>query len=129
MMWKVLFSALAAVVTVASASEALLGGPRDVDVNDEGLRNALNFAVVQHNRGTNDAYLSQPAEVVKAQIQVVAGLKYVITVKMAKTSCRKGSDEVCSVHQDPAKARSYQCTFTVWSRPWLGDITLLKEEC
>lgn len=68
MMWKLVFPALAAVFTLGSA--ALIGGPRDIDVNDSGVQNALNFAVVQHNRGTNDMFVSQVAEVIKAQSQV-----------------------------------------------------------
>ena len=33
-------------------------------------------------------------------------MKYVITVRMAKTPCRKGSEnEVCGIHQDPEMAR------------------------
>ncbi|XP_028279458.1 cystatin C (amyloid angiopathy and cerebral hemorrhage) [Parambassis ranga] len=128
-MWKVVFPVLAAVFAVGLGGMA--GGFRDVDLNaDEGAQNALNFAVVQHNKATNDMYLSQVAEVVKAQAQVVAGMKYVITVKMGKTPCRKDSAaEVCAVHQDPAKARPYQCTFTVWSRPWLNDIRLIDQTC
>ncbi|XP_031157915.1 cystatin C (amyloid angiopathy and cerebral hemorrhage) [Sander lucioperca] len=128
MMWKIVFPVLAAVFAVGLGG--LVGGFSDVDINNEGVRNALNYAVVQHNRGSNDMYLSQVAEVVKAQRQVVAGMKYVITVRMAKTPCRKGSEnEVCAIHQDPAMARPYQCTFTVWSRPWINDIQLLKETC
>ncbi|CAK6951734.1 cystatin C (amyloid angiopathy and cerebral hemorrhage) [Scomber scombrus] len=91
MMWKLVFPALAAVFTLGLAG--MVGGPRDIDVNDSGLKNALNFAVVQHNRGTNDLFVSQVAEVLKAQSQF------------------------------------YQCTFTVWSRPWLSDIRVLEEKC
>ncbi|XP_042290086.1 cystatin C (amyloid angiopathy and cerebral hemorrhage) [Thunnus thynnus] len=128
MMWKLVVPVLAAVFTAGLG--ALVGGLRDIDVNDEGARNALNFAVVKHNRGTNDLYLSQVAEVVKVQSQVVAGTKYVITVRMGKTSCRKDSvNEVCAIHQDLAKARPYLCTFTVWSRPWINDISVLDEKC
>lgn len=37
---------------------------------------------------------------------MVAGIKYVITVKMAKTPCRKdGVEEVCAIHTDQAKAK------------------------
>ena len=67
-MWKLVVPVLAAVFTAGLG--ALVGGLRDIDVNDEGARNALNFAVVKHNRGTNDLYLSQVAEVVKVQSQV-----------------------------------------------------------
>ncbi|CAK6951735.1 cystatin C (amyloid angiopathy and cerebral hemorrhage) [Scomber scombrus] len=128
MMWKLVFPALAAVFTLGLAG--MVGGPRDIDVNDSGLKNALNFAVVQHNRGTNDLFVSQVAEVLKAQSQVVAGMKYIVTVKMGKTDCRKGSGvEVCTIHPETDKARFYQCTFTVWSRPWLSDIRVLEEKC
>lgn len=68
MMWKLVFPALAVFFTLGLG--ALVGGPRDIDVTDPGMLNALNFAVAQHNRGTNDLYLSQVAEVVKAQSQV-----------------------------------------------------------
>ncbi|XP_034753446.1 cystatin C (amyloid angiopathy and cerebral hemorrhage) [Etheostoma cragini] len=128
MMWKVVFPVLAAVFAVGSGG--LVGGFSEVDVHDEGVRDALNYAVVQHNKGSNDLYLSQVAEVLKAQRQVVAGMKYIITVKMAKTPCRKGREnDVCDIHQDRAKAQPYQCTFTVWNRPWLNEIQMVAETC
>lgn len=38
--------------------------------------------------------------------QVVSGYKYVITVKLGRTPCRKGSaQEECAIHQDPQMAR------------------------
>ncbi|XP_023281673.1 cystatin-C [Seriola lalandi dorsalis] len=127
-MWKLVFPVLAAVFAVGLGS--LVGGPQDIDINQEGAREALDFAVVQHNRGTNDLFLSQVAKVVKVQRQVVAGSKYIITVKMGKTPCRKDSaNELCAVHTDEALARPYQCTFTVWSRPWINDIRMLDEKC
>lgn len=67
-MWKIVFTVLAAVLAVGLGG--MVGGFQDMDVNDEGARNALNFAVVQHNRANNDMYLSQVAEVVKVQRQV-----------------------------------------------------------
>ncbi|XP_070771876.1 cystatin C (amyloid angiopathy and cerebral hemorrhage) [Enoplosus armatus] len=129
MMLKIVFTVLAAVVAVGLGG--MVGGYNDIDMNDEGARNALDFAVVRHNSGNNDIYLSQVAEVVKVQRQVVAGAKYSITVRMAKTPCRKDrAIELCATHQqDPEKAQPYTCTFTVWSRPWLNDIRLLDEKC
>ncbi|KAF0027322.1 hypothetical protein F2P81_020063 [Scophthalmus maximus] len=127
-MWKLVLPVLAAVLAVGWG--VLVGAPSDVDANDAGVQDALNFAVVKHNRGTNDMYLSQVAEVVKVQRQLVSGTKYTITVKMAKTPCRKESaNEVCAIYQDQELARPYECRFVVWSRPWLGDITMLDEKC
>ncbi|XP_071754100.1 cystatin C (amyloid angiopathy and cerebral hemorrhage) [Centroberyx gerrardi] len=128
MSWKVTVSIFAAVFAVGMA--VMTGAPVDANVNEEGVQNALKFAVVQHNKKSNDMYLSQVAQVIRAQKQVVAGTKYIITVQMGKTPCRKnGAEETCAIHADPEMARPYQCTFTVWSRPWLPAIELLKQTC
>ncbi|CAG09511.1 unnamed protein product [Tetraodon nigroviridis] len=124
-MWKAIFLVYTAVFAVSSG--LMPGGFQDVDPNDEGVKGALNFAVVQHNRASNDMYLRQVAEVVKVQRQVVSGLKYVITVNMARSLCRKSSpQEVCEI---PQSAQPYQCTFTVWTRPWVNEVKLLNETC
>ncbi|XP_003964277.1 cystatin C (amyloid angiopathy and cerebral hemorrhage) [Takifugu rubripes] len=123
-MWKVAFLVFTAVSAVSSS---MVGGFQDADPNDERVKNALNFAVVQHNRASNDMYLSQVAQVVKVQTQVVSGIKYVITANMARSVCRKSeARELCEI---PEHAQPYQCTFTVWSRPWLNQVQLLKETC
>ncbi|XP_054885663.1 cystatin-C-like [Poeciliopsis prolifica] len=127
MMWKIVFVLLSALLAVEGS---LIGGVTDIDIHNDGVQNALNFAVAQHNSGNNDMFLRQAAEVVKAQVQVVAGLKYILTVKMVKTSCRKNNvNQVCDVKSLPADAQPYQCRFTVWSRPWLNDIRMLEEKC
>ncbi|XP_071264994.1 cystatin-like isoform X2 [Salvelinus alpinus] len=90
-------------------------------------RDALQFAVAEYNKGTNDPYVWQVAKVVKAQKQVVAGMKYIFTVQMARTLCMKGRVKDCTVHQYPAV--TYQCIFEVWSRPRLGEIQLIKQAC
>ncbi|MEQ2200870.1 hypothetical protein XENOCAPTIV_004188 [Xenoophorus captivus] len=125
-MWKTVVIFISALVAVEGA---MVGGLTDIEINNEGVQNALDFAVAQHNRGTNDVFLSQAAKVVKAQVQVVSGLKYFITVQMEKTSCRKGrANEQCDPLDKPAN-RPYQCTFIVWSRPWINDIRLIEEKC
>lgn len=67
-MWKAIFLVFIAVSAVSSG--LMPGGFQDVDPNDEGARYAANFAVVQHNRASNDMYLNQLVEVVKVQRQV-----------------------------------------------------------
>ncbi|CAB1313032.1 unnamed protein product [Coregonus sp. 'balchen'] len=127
--WKIVVPLLAVAFTVAS-SAGLIGGPMDANMNEEGMRDALQFAVVEHNKKTNDMFVRQVAEVVKAQRQVVSGIKYIFTVQMARTPCRKGGvEKVCSVHKDPEMAAPYQCTFEVWSRPWLSEIQMVKNQC
>ncbi|XP_075333127.1 cystatin-C-like [Odontesthes bonariensis] len=131
MQWTLVFPLLAAVFAVVWSN--ILGGFSDADINDEEFKYALNFAVVQHNRRSNDIYLHNVAEVVRAQSQVVAGTNYVITVKLVKNGCRKDAVneelEECNLTSSPVNAQPYQCTFTVWSRPWLSDIRLLDTKC
>ncbi|KAK5908277.1 hypothetical protein CgunFtcFv8_016350 [Champsocephalus gunnari] len=127
MMWKIVLPVLAAVFAVGSS---MIGGYINIDVNDEGAQNALNFAVVEHNKQTNNMFLSQVAEVVGVKRQLVAGLKYVITVRMGNTPCRKGTaNEVCAIHQDPAQALPYQCEFTVLVVPWRNETKMLGQKC
>lgn len=67
-MWKAIFLLFTAVSAVVSG--VVPGGFENIDPNDEGARAALNLAVLQHNRASNDMYLSQVAEVVKVERQV-----------------------------------------------------------
>lgn len=67
-MWRVLLPIFT--VAIAMTSAGLVGGPADADITDEGVQNALQFAVVQHNKGTNDAFINKVSKVVKVQKQV-----------------------------------------------------------
>ncbi|TMS04370.1 cystatin C (amyloid angiopathy and cerebral hemorrhage) [Larimichthys crocea] len=115
-MWKIVLAVFAALLAVSSAG--LIGGFQDIDVNDEGVQNALNVAVVKHNRESNALCPSEVARVVKARRQLVAGYNYHITTKMVRTACRGTSANA-----------PYECEFTVWSRPWLNEITVTSVKC
>lgn len=49
---------------------ALVGGALDADVNEEGVQQALNFALSEYNKASNDAYHSRAMRVVRARKQV-----------------------------------------------------------
>lgn len=48
----------------------LLGGREDASPEEPGVREALQFAMNEYNRGSNDMYHSRVSEVVQAQKQV-----------------------------------------------------------
>lgn len=52
----------------------LLGGLAEADVNEEGVQQALNFALSEYNKASNDAYHSRAMRVVRARKQVSPGL-------------------------------------------------------
>lgn len=47
-----------------------VGGLLDADVNEEGVQQALNFALSEYNKASNDAFHSRAMRVVRAQKQV-----------------------------------------------------------
>ncbi|XP_058506725.1 cystatin-C-like [Solea solea] len=119
-----------AVLLAVGLAQRMVGGRVDADMNDAAVQDALQFAVLKHNEGSNNMYLSQVASMVRVQKQIVSGVNYFITVRMVRTNCRKNNtNEVCAIHPDPALAQPYTCTFTVWSQPWLEKMLLLKQEC
>lgn len=68
--------ALALVLAVSPAASAnpgktrLVGGLEDADVNEEGVQQALNFALSEYNKASNDAFHSRAMRVVRARKQV-----------------------------------------------------------
>lgn len=75
-----LLAALALAQAVSPAAGAspdkprLLGGLQEADVNEEGVQQALNFALSEYNKGSNDYFHSRPMRVVRARKQVRPGL-------------------------------------------------------
>uniref|UniRef100_A0A3B3I024 Cystatin domain-containing protein n=1 Tax=Oryzias latipes TaxID=8090 RepID=A0A3B3I024_ORYLA len=85
------FPFFAALLTVGSA-QGLPGGPTDINANDPEVQAALKFAMKEYNKGSSDQYLYVVVDVIRVQGQVVAGFRYFLTVKIAKTLCRKNSN-------------------------------------
>uniref|UniRef100_A0A3P9MAK8 Cystatin domain-containing protein n=1 Tax=Oryzias latipes TaxID=8090 RepID=A0A3P9MAK8_ORYLA len=122
------FPFFAALLTVGSAQ--VPGGVTDINANDPEVQAALKFAMKEYNKGSSDQYLYVVVDVISVQGQVVEGMKYFLTVKIAKTLCRKNSNvSGCSAISNSPMAKTYECTFVVWSRPWLNDMQLEGHQC
>ncbi|XP_068931626.1 cystatin-C [Petaurus breviceps papuanus] len=109
----------------------LLGGLTEADENEEGVQQALNFAIKEFNRASNDKYGSRVFRVVRVRKQVVAGVKYYIDAEIGRTTCTKSVADLssCPYHEDPALKKHSICEFEVYSVPWMGKTTLLKNVC
>ncbi|NWX16387.1 CYT protein, partial [Aegotheles bennettii] len=111
----------------------LLGAPVDVDNadNDEGLQRALQFAMAEYNRASNDMYSSRVVRVLSAQRQLVSGMKYIMKVEIARTTCPKPATDLqsCSFHEAPGMAEHKICNFVVYTIPWLNQTKLLSSSC
>uniref|UniRef100_A0A0B8RR58 Cystatin n=1 Tax=Philothamnus irregularis TaxID=1899461 RepID=A0A0B8RR58_9SAUR len=109
----------------------LLGGRQNASPEEPDVRRALQFAMNEYNRGSNDMYNSRVSEVVEVQKQIVSGVKYYFTVKIGRTVCRKGASDLenCAFHSAPKLAQTMTCTFEVYNIPWRNIISLEKNTC
>ncbi|XP_069462525.1 cystatin-C-like [Ambystoma mexicanum] len=129
--WALFFtSAVVAVLADADIKPPLLGGLKESSVLEKGTKEALRFVEMEFNKVSNDMYIAKVFKVIKVQKQVVAGIKYYISVEMAKTTCRKSSNvgENCAF-QEANNLTKTQCDFEVLTVPWRAETTLLKHTC
>ncbi|KAF1674777.1 Cystatin, partial [Pygoscelis papua] len=111
----------------------LVGAPIDVaDAdNDEGLQRALQFAVAEYNKASNDMYSSRVVRIISAKRQIVSGIKYIMKVEIGRTTCPKPATDLqsCAFHDAPQMAKHTICDFVVYTIPWLNQIKLLDSSC
>ncbi|NXG03986.1 CYT protein, partial [Sakesphorus luctuosus] len=114
----------------------LLGAPQVIDnpENDEGLQRALQFAMTAYNRASNDMYSSRRHPLAGGQLRmrpIVAGVKYIMEVEIARTTCTKPAADLqhCAFHEEPQMAKHTICNFVVLNVPWRNQIELLDSKC
>ncbi|XP_003220074.1 cystatin [Anolis carolinensis] len=127
-MWGVL---LLGAALATGQKQRMMGAPIEVSADDEGVQQALRFAMNEYNRASNDRYGSRVDEVLSVTKQIVAGVKYNIAAKVGRTTCSKSEAnlETCAFHEAPELARHVTCHFEVYSVPWLNKITLKRNNC
>ncbi|KAM3676052.1 cystatin-like [Ammospiza nelsoni] len=123
----------AGVVRGAGLRPRLVGAPQPIEdpENDEGLERALQFAMTAYNRASNDMYTSRVVRIISAQRQVVAGVKYIMEVEIARTTCTKPATDIqhCAFHEEPQMAKHAICNFVVLNVPWRNQVELLESKC
>ncbi|KAM6435327.1 cystatin-like [Liasis olivaceus] len=132
-----LLGALLTLPLVLLGEVGIPGGLSPASPTDDGVQKAAAFAVEQYNaRSTDNTNYFKELRIVKAQTQVVAGMKYYLTVEVVKTACRKtvgkakAHEEVQNCALPPrAQQEKLTCYFEVWSRPWLNKMELLRMSC
>nr|QSI83989.1 cystatin [Calliophis bivirgatus] len=114
---------------------AMPGGLFPIPVTTEEVKEAAAFAVEQYNERSKNTNYFKELRIVKAQSQVVAGLKFYLTVEMGKTVCEKSSKPLpfsdiqkCELPPQDQQEK-LTCDFQILSRPWLKDTRLLSTRC
>ncbi|XP_054251905.1 cystatin-C [Indicator indicator] len=123
----------AATVQGSEYRPRLVGAPITISDgdNDEGLQQALRFAMEEYNKASNDMYSSRVVRIISAKKQIVAGVKYIMEVEIARTTCEKPAADLqdCAFPDSPQLAKHTVCKFVVYTVPWLNKTELLEREC
>ncbi|KAL8184016.1 UNVERIFIED_CONTAM: hypothetical protein K2H54_004025 [Gekko kuhli] len=71
----------------------LVGGWRDRSVSDPDVQDAAAVAVNHYNKASNNLFYCRLLAILKAQSQVVEGIKYYLKMMMVTTVCDKRSKQ------------------------------------
>ncbi|XP_005064074.1 cystatin-M [Mesocricetus auratus] len=111
------------------------GERQNLSPNDPRVQKAAQAAVSSYNMGSNSLYYFRDTKILNAEYQLVAGLKWYLTMDLESTECRK--TRVSGDHMDlttcPLAAGVQQeklrCHFEVLEVPWENTTQLLKHNC
>ncbi|NWS39885.1 CYTF protein, partial [Probosciger aterrimus] len=98
------------------------GFPVPMNTDNPGVRKAARFGVYRYNNSSNDLFLFKESQIDKAMVQIVRGLKYMLSVEIERTVCEKrehSSLDSCHFQKKKSLQQMLKCYFEVWITPWL----------
>ncbi|XP_004627414.1 cystatin-M [Octodon degus] len=111
------------------------GERKNLATNDPQVQRMAQTAVTTFNQGSNSVYYFRDTNIIKAERQLVAGVKYYLTIDLESTACRKtrvSGDHVdlttCPLATGVEQER-LRCDFEVLEVPWKNSTELLKHNC
>ncbi|XP_075420309.1 cystatin-C-like [Tenrec ecaudatus] len=109
----------------------LLGGLMEANANEDGVQQALDFAVSEYNKASNDKFHHRVVRLKGAQKQIVSGVKYYLDVELGRTTCTKSQANLdnCPFHDEPHLKKRVLCSFQVYTVPWINSTSLTKSSC
>ncbi|XP_073445640.1 cystatin-2-like [Dendrobates tinctorius] len=118
-------------LSVVTQAGRFYGGREKADVDSPSVKQALNFALNDYNKASNDLYQARVVKISNAEKQVVSGVMFYFDVDVGRTQCRKpitnGND--CELHTDANLAKTTTCHFEVYTVPWRSHIEMTASKC
>uniref|UniRef100_A0A183BL17 Cystatin domain-containing protein n=1 Tax=Globodera pallida TaxID=36090 RepID=A0A183BL17_GLOPA len=74
-----------------SQHNSVVGGWTDQDVADDSVKALASRSVAKINAESNDRFQLFPVQIISAQSQVVAGMKYKLRIVVGKSNCPKSA--------------------------------------
>ncbi|EHB13776.1 Cystatin-M [Heterocephalus glaber] len=111
------------------------GERKNLSTNDPQVQRMAQTAVTTFNSGRNSVYYFRDTNIIKAERQLVAGVKYYLTMDLESTACRK--TRVSGDHLDlttcplatGVEQEKLRCDFEILEVPWKNSTELLKHKC
>ncbi|XP_069582447.1 cystatin-like [Ranitomeya imitator] len=124
-------AALLFCLSVVTQADRLLGARKKVDVDSPAVQQALDFALYEYNKASNDRYQARVVKVRNAEQQIVSGTIFYLDVDVGRTQCRKPTIDVkkCELHTDANLAKTTTCSFQVYTVPWRPKTELQAFKC
>ncbi|XP_045688905.1 cystatin-F isoform X2 [Phyllostomus hastatus] len=98
------------------------GFPKTIKTNDPGVLKAARHSVERFNNCTNDIFLFKESHVIRALVQIVKGLKYMLDMEIGRTTCKKTKQpslDNCDFQTNHTLKLTLCCYSEVWVIPWL----------
>jgi cathepsin F len=105
---------------------AQLGGWSDADMNSEEIKKMAQFAFEHLDGKSNSLYASRLESIISARTQVVAGVKYDITLRLATLDCKRSEAQ----DVQSCSAVSYQqCSVQIYEQSWTDTLEVESFAC
>ncbi|CAL4075557.1 unnamed protein product [Meganyctiphanes norvegica] len=109
-----------------------LGCPQAAPLSDPTILEIADFALTEYDRTSNDDDLHMVLKLIKAQTQVVAGIKYYLTLEIAETTCSKlvtGVDVNRTFCNQDHTEETKICDIVVIEQSWIPTRDLVDARC
>uniref|UniRef100_A0A8C5KG49 Cystatin-like 1 n=2 Tax=Jaculus jaculus TaxID=51337 RepID=A0A8C5KG49_JACJA len=105
-------------------------GFQEKPMSKQNMNSTLHFFIQSYNNASNDTYLFQVQKLIRSQMQLTTGVEYLVTVKIGRTKCKKGTGRSTSCPMQSNKLKkSLICTSLIYTVPWVNYYQLWNNSC
>ncbi|XP_072292453.1 cystatin-F-like, partial [Eucyclogobius newberryi] len=117
----------------ACRARCVPGAPCDVSAEDSRVLKVALSAAEAFNSQSDDSFLFKPQRVVRAQKQVVRGVRFILDLDLCRTVCRKRHPPKklldCGPQAPGPLHQVLQCHVEVWNIPWKNSSVTQRLSC
>uniref|UniRef100_A0A8C5YWA5 Cystatin-C-like n=1 Tax=Marmota marmota marmota TaxID=9994 RepID=A0A8C5YWA5_MARMA len=110
------------------SSQLMLGGLEEADMQEEGVHQAIDYAISVYNQENNDPYYSRVQSSAAYGLRVVTGTNYYLDLEIGRTTCTKSQSDLAECPFIEHLHETY-CSFQVYIVPWLHTISMTQYSC